>query len=192
MDNFRGETKDNHPDIFAWTSRHPYEGNDKSANDADVHPVKDDIEATIQHLNKEFDIQPSEISAIGFCWGVWPIAKACSRGIPFKCAVGFHPSLRFEELFGGNILEMMTDATKIPTLYCVAGNDPDYLKQGGDVAVMLEASKQEGEEKTRPRCVEFPEMSHGWVSRGDTSLKKVKEDADGALRLASDFLMHWM
>ena len=127
MDNFRGETKDDHPDIWAWTSRHPYEAN-KGCDAKDVHPVKNDIQATIQHLNETYSIQQSDMSAIGFCWGVWEMTKA-STEFPFKCAVGFHPSLRFEELFGGDIMEMMKMAVKVPHLYCVAGNDPDYIKK---------------------------------------------------------------
>lgn len=189
MDNFRGETKDDHPDIWAWTSRHPYEAD---ADDKNVHPVKKDIEATIQHINKEYGIPQFEISAMGFCWGVWAMTKA-SAEFSFKCAIGFHPSLRFEEMFGRDIKEMMRTAVKVPHLYCVAGNDPDYIKDGGYITVMLEESNHQTEGDTmKPRCVQFPEMSHGWVSRGDTGVKKVKEDADEALRLASEFLRHWM
>lgn len=199
MDNFRGETKDDHPDIWEWTSRHPYmiedfeKASEGKAIGAKLHPVKNDIEATIQYLNEEYGIPRDEVSAIGFCWGVWSMTKACSAGVPFKCAVGFHPSLKFEELFGGNINDMVKEACKVPTLYCVAGNDPNYLKKGGDVSTLLEQTmQQEDEEKARPRCVDFPEMTHGWVSRGDTSVKKVKDDVEIALRLAADFLKHWM
>jgi hypothetical protein len=31
-------------------------------------------------------------------------------------------------------------------------------------------------------------MRHGWTSRGDLSLKEVKEDAEKALQLATDFI----
>jgi dienelactone hydrolase len=190
MDNFRGETKDDHPDMWAWTSKHPYEvaGADKT----EVHPVKTDIETVIQYINDKFGIPSSELSAIGFCWGAWPASKACNE-FSFKCVVGFHPSLRFEENSGGNIMEMMKVAVKVPHLYCVSGNDPDYLKEGGDVAVMVEESKHGSKgESAKPRCVQFPDMMHGWVSRGDTSIKKVKDGADEALKLAVDFLKNWM
>jgi dienelactone hydrolase len=187
MDNFRGETKDNHPDIWAWTSKHPYEVND-SDDGKEIHPVKADIEAVTQYINNKYGIPRSELSAIGFCWGVWPASKA-SNEFSFKCVVGFHPSLRFEENLGGNIVEMMNDAVNVPHLYCVAGNDPDYIKEGGDVASMIEESKHESKgESAKPRCDQFPDMMHGWVSRGDTSIKKVKDDADEALKLAVDFL----
>ena len=73
------------------------------------------------------------------------------------------------------------------------GNDPDYLKEGGDVAVMVEESKHGSKgESAKPRCVQFPDMMHGWVSRGDTSIKKVKDGADEALKLAVDFMKNWM
>ena len=189
---------DDHPDDFwEWTSRYPYDaqekGLDANTDCKEVHPVKKDIELTIRHLSTEYGIDQSEISAVGFCWGVWPVTKACSMGL-FKCGVGFHPSLQFEDKFGGDMLEMVKSATgQVPLLYCVSGNDPDYLKKGGSVAAVLEESKHSFDnEQTRPRCVDFPEMKHGWVSRGDTSVKKVRDDAEEALRLATDFLCHWM
>lgn len=87
-------------------------------------------------------------------------------------------------------------AERTPFLFCVAGNDLDNLKPpDGEVAQIISSSKHGGagvEEKHLPKCVEFPEQSHGWVSRGDTSVEKVKEDAEEALRMAADFLRYWM
>ena len=189
---------DDHPDDFwEWTSRYPYDAQEKGSDaykeHEELHPIKKDIEITMHHLKTEYGIDQSKVSAVGFCWGVWPVTKACSLGL-FKCGVGFHPSLQFEDKFGGDMLEMVKSATdQVPLLYCVSGNDPDYLKKGGSVAVLLEESKHTlNDESTRPRCVDFPEMKHGWVSRGDTTVQKVRDDAEEALTLATDFLRHWM
>ncbi|KAL3798856.1 hypothetical protein HJC23_004644 [Cyclotella cryptica] len=197
MDNFRGETMDDHQnDFFEWTGRHPYIPREGTV-ETKIHPVQKDVEACLDYLSTELGIVgPSNIASIGFCWGVWAMTKACATGVPFRCAVGFHPSLRFEEMFGGNILEMAKMAAKnVPLFYCVSGNDAEYLKPpNGDVSVALSSSEHgdSGDEKARPRCVEFPEMVHGWVSRGDTSVSNVKDYAEKALSLASDFLRHWM
>ncbi len=43
-----------------------------------------------------------------------------------------------------------------------------------------------------PRCVEFPEMMHGWVSREDTNLEAVRKDAEDALKIAANFFRAWM
>ena len=193
MDNFRGETADDHrDDFFEWTGRHPYVRGEKE----DVHPVEEDVDACMDYLSRELGIVPSNVAAVGFCWGVWAATKACAMGTPFRCVVGFHPSLRFEDMFGGDILDMVERAArKAPLFYCVSGNDAEYLKPPeGEVAVAVLRSGHEGsgDEDVCPRCVEFPEMVHGWVSRGDTSVKKVKEDAEMALTLASIFMRHWM
>ena len=90
-------------------------------------------------------------------------------------------------------------ADNAPLLMCVAGNDLDNLKpaQSGELAQIIIASSQ-SKHKTDylspavPRCVEFPQMVHGWVSRGDTSIVKVKKDAEAALNLGVQFLRHWM
>jgi dienelactone hydrolase len=196
MDNFRGETMDEHRDDFLeWTARHPYTS-DESEGGTKIHPIKKDVDACLDYLSKNLGINPSNVAAIGFCWGVWALTKACAMGTPFRCAVGFHPSLRFEEMFGGDVVAMTkTAARSTPLFYCVSGNDAEYLKPpNGEVSVVLSTSGHgnSGDEKVCPRCVEFPEMFHGWVSRGDTSVNKVKHDAEMALSLATDFLRHWM
>ena len=86
-------------------------------------------------------------------------------------------------------------AKSTPLLFCVAGNDLDNLKPpNGEVAQMILSSKHNAEELKRqqPKCVEFPTMIHGWVSRGDTSIERVREDAEKALKIASGFLAGWM
>ena len=70
------------------------------------------------------------------------------------------------------MFEKVRSATgQVPLLYFVSGNDPDYLNKDGSVAAFLKEWKQSfNDEQTRPRCVDFPEMKHGWVLRGDISV----------------------
>ena len=111
-------------------------------------------------------------------------------------ALGFHPSIKLEDVHRQDHVAMTKDAAKhTPLLYCVARNDMENLKPpDGEVANIIASSKHgEGlHEKQQPKCVEFPEMMHGWVSRGDTSTDNVKRDAEKALEIASEFLAHWM
>eukprot|EP00956_Cyclotella_meneghiniana_P010822 scaffold15128_cov99-Cyclotella_meneghiniana.AAC.2 len=59
--------------------------------------------------------------------------------------------------------EVRSATGQVPLLYFVSGNDPDYLNKDGSVAAFLKESKQSfNDEQTRPRCVDFPEMKHGW------------------------------
>ena len=98
-------------------------------------------------------------------------------------------------MHGGDQVSMARIASeKAPLLYCVADNDPDNIKPGGEIAQIISSSKQSGEELKRqqPKCIEFPGMIHGWVSRGDTSQENVKRDAEKALTIGKDFIADWM
>ena len=101
-----------------------------------------------------------------------------------KCGVGPHPSTKIEEAcMGGSELEMMK-SVKMPLLLLTAGNDPDTLKDGGEVAAAVVANGG--------ATVNFPEMVHGWVGRGDiVNDAAVKRDAEDALgRALAHFKAH--
>ena len=194
LDCFRGETKGSYsdPEDFKdWLRRYPFE---EKAGES--YSVKRDIECAIDYLTLEFKTE--KFSAIGFCWGVWALTKACAEGIDFKCGVGFHPSIKLEEIVSGSACSHVDMAAKAcaatPLLYLVAGNDMDNLKPPeGEVAKLIESSFHEPRgNNIAPRCEVFPDMIHGWVSRGDTSQEKVKEDAERALKLGTDFISAWM
>eukprot|EP00985_Skeletonema_marinoi_P033269 scaffold40890_cov146-Skeletonema_marinoi.AAC.1 len=186
-------------DFKEWLGSHPFERDiSESAKDdkSAVYPVKEDIESCFEFLLDTYNINSSDVGVAGFCWGVWAMTKACEMKL-FRCAVGFHPSIKIESMVFGGDQEAITKkaADNAPILLCVAGNDLDNLKpsQGGALANIIAKSKTKDtgdNDKAAPRCVEFPEMMHGWVSRGDTSIEKVKEDAEAALNLSVDFLRH--
>ncbi|KAL7501073.1 hypothetical protein ACHAWT_009144 [Skeletonema menzelii] len=203
LDTFRGETKDKHlDDLKEWLGCHPFERCYSATSEDDklaIHPVKEDIESCFEFLLNTYNINSCNVGAIGFCWGVWAMAKACEMKL-FSVGVGFHPSIKIESMvFDGDQEAIVRKAAEhAPLLLCVAGNDLDNLKpsQDGSLARIIASSEHKDisseDHKGAPRCVEFPEMLHGWVSRGDTSIEKVKEDAEAALNLSVDFLRHWM
>lgn len=196
IDCFRGVTKDDHPnDFLDWIRGHPFDaaGNEQSK----AYPVRKDIDWCFEFLSEKYGVDSSNVGAIGFCWGVWALTKACAAGVRFKCGVGFHPSIKLEDMaFGSDHTVMAKSAAETsPLLYLVAGNDMDNLKPpNGEVATFISSCKHNADELKRatPKCVEFPEQIHGWVSRGDTSVESVKRDAEKALKMATDFLDDWM
>jgi len=162
----RGETATGQPDPMAWVAKFPY---------ASV--VGPDLQRLISWLQEK---GATSIGAMGFCWGVWALAKASASGLPLKCGVGAHPSTRLEEVaFGGDELRMMK-ALQMPLLLLPAGSDPPTLKPGGDVANAVELKGGSSRE--------FPGMKHGWVSRGELTDPAVKASVREALDLAAGHL----
>jgi len=119
----------------------------------------------------------------GFCWGVVPSFHVSAKG-RFRALVGFHPSLQAGPwLYGLENENTLTRDVACPTLLLPAGNDPEYVKPGGETLRILQ-EKPFGAECS---SVEFPDMAHGWVVRGDLSDDKVQRDVKAALELATAF-----
>lgn len=160
----RGETAATQTDFGAWISKFSWDA-----------VISKDFERMFKWLEGK---GAKSIGAIGFCWGVWAFCKAASVGVPLKAGVGPHPSTRLEGMMGGDELEMMKKV-EIPVLLMPAGNDPDTVKPGGDVATAI-ASKGGS---SHP----YPEMEHGWASRGDVAVPAVKRDVEDCMKRAVDF-----
>mmetsp|Transcript_2538 Transcript_2538/g.5538 ORF Transcript_2538/g.5538 Transcript_2538/m.5538 type:complete len:297 (-) Transcript_2538:54-944(-) len=121
------------------------------------------------------------IGVVGFCFGTWLLSKTSAMDdIDFSCAVGCHPATILESaLFGGDEVAMMK-SVNMPTLFLWAGNDSEiYIKEGAGKKAL---------EATGGQVVEFGDMLHGWVSRGDVADKKVKRDFEKSVNLMFDFL----
>ena len=171
FDPFRGETKADHDDMVAWLSSVPYEPN-----------VVNDVDACIKYLVDK-GVDKDNISAVGFCWGCWAIAKCSADKSPFRCAVWAHPSTGIEKrVFEEDDDHMMRSMdASMPILVMPAGKDDDQLKNGGDWAENL--IKNHG-----GKVMDFPDMVHGWTTRSDTSIPKVRENTERALSLAIEFI----
>ena len=142
-----------------------------------------DVKACAAFLSEKTGGQP--IGVLGFCFGTWLLSKASSTGdVDFCCAVGCHPATALEKaVYGGNEVDMM-NALKQPTLFLWAGNDSEeYVKDGACKAAL---------EKSGGGVVEYRDMLHGWVSRGDTSDEKIKAAVEKAITDLMGFFDHKM
>lgn len=166
----RGTTKDSTDDFLEWVKSYGWEN-----------VVKNDFDTLLAFLAERQ--VTGRVGAIGFCWGAWAFCKASSEGVPLACGVGPHPSTRLEGMMGGDELTMM-QAVKMPVLLMPAGNDPDNVKPEGEVAAAIIAAGG--------ASVEFPEMSHGWVSRGDISEAAVARDVEVAMRKGIEYFKTYL
>jgi len=185
-DILRGKTaegKNEMEALFEWLREYPYDG-----------LIQGDIDACIDFLSsKKLFSATSSIGFVGFCWGAWVVTKALATASTndddnwmksVKCGVGLHPSTHVEKnVFKGDEEKMFSDVS-FPFLLCTAGNDPENLKKGSTVVTHLESKG--GKSK------DYPDMVHGWTSRGDFSVENVIRDADDALQEASDFFLEKM
>lgn len=84
-----------------------------------------------------------------------------------QCGVNCHPSLRLEPGFYGGTEVAMAEKVTCPQLLLSAGNDPENVREGGEVMKVL-AGKDFGGDC---ECKDFADMEHGWwvVPRGACS-----------------------
>ena len=121
--------------------------------------------------------------SIGFCWGTWYAFKMSVKHDCFTAIAGPHPSLGVEGIHGGNPLTL-AEQVKCPAFLLPAGNDPDDVKEKGAIVEAL--SKKFGNELTG--TVHFPDMIHGWTTRGDLNDEKTSRDFHKALHLIQEYL----
>lgn len=135
------------------------------------------LDKAITHLKSK---GCTSIGAVGFCWGAWVVFKLSATG-KIQAGAGCHPSIKVGPLLFGEVEEDLAKAVKCPQLLCPAGNDPDNVKPNGALVDIVSGAGYEC------KSVEFPEMVHGWVIRGDASQENVARDVTGALGLVSGF-----
>jgi hypothetical protein len=63
----------------------------------------------------------------------------------------------------GGVEAELTGRVKCPAFFYPAGNDVPNIKAGGELVAILQ--KNHGVDNSG--TIEFPEMTHGWVVRGD-------------------------
>lgn len=163
IDCYYGDTIGKTPDLMGFLGKYPYS------------KISDEIQAAIGFLVSK-DVDKAHISALGFCWGGWAIAKSASEGVEWKCAVSLHPSTKIEAFIFKRDEAEMLGKCKMPFFLMPAGDDADLIKPGSYVVTKLE--------ENGGKSIPFPEMKHGWASRGDDS---VKDDIEKAFKLATEF-----
>eukprot|EP00240_Pyramimonas_obovata_P012775 CAMPEP_0118924582 /NCGR_PEP_ID=MMETSP1169-20130426/2653_1 /TAXON_ID=36882 /ORGANISM="Pyramimonas obovata, Strain CCMP722" /LENGTH=258 /DNA_ID=CAMNT_0006865709 /DNA_START=30 /DNA_END=802 /DNA_ORIENTATION=+ len=138
--------------------------------------VKADVDSIIVPYLKSKGV--SKIATVGFCAGAfWSLAMCCAPPSPFTCGVLAHPSLGLSKAVGEDDAEAMAKRCTCPQLFMPAGNDPQNVQPGGEVVKAVEAAGHAAQ------CVPFPEMTHGWMPRGDLSQPSVQRDVAAGVAL---------
>ena len=119
----------------------------------------------------------------------------------WKAVVSPHPSFGIEKkVFGGDDVKLMQCIPNVcPLLLLPAGNDPQYTKPTSDEFLFLlqqqRHQQHSADTKSNGKCgssksIEFPEMKHGWTTRGDLLSNEIplKRDLVLALHEIVDFL----
>lgn len=156
------------PELFKWLSEIDYQG------------IEDYLLKTlIPHLKS---MGKSGFAIGGTCFGAWVGLKALAKSSDLSCGISYHPSYKIEELQGRRIQDIAL-AVKQPHLLLPAQNDPDSVKNGGEIVKILE-----GTTGNRVEVVEMNDVPHGFLVRGDlndgTLLKRVEQ----SLCLTKEFL----
>jgi len=126
----------------------------------------------------------SNVCSVGFCYGGWLASRALALdGCPIKCVVGVHPSWQVETLHGKKEIDLAKKIGSQPILVLPASND--QLKPDSDEVKAL--AEQRGVDPDKV-AVEFPDMVHGFVARGDMKDEKIAEAQTKALNLTCEFL----
>lgn len=133
--------------------------------------LSDELDLVLDHLHKQ---GIESVGIVGFCWGAWVVFHACATG-KFNAGASCHPSLMIGNLFHGETVEGLSATVKAPQQLNAAGNDPDNVKEGGDVQKILQANGVVCETH------HFADMNHGWVPRGDVSDDAVKAGVEKAM-----------
>lgn len=121
------------------------------------------------------------VAVMGWCWGAWFVTKAGSTG-RVVAGVAPHPSHSKLAKAWGEDEDTVLRSMQCPLLLMPAGDDPESTKPGGANQLVMQEKGIECE------AVEFPEMKHGFLSRGDIADPIVARDVQLALQHAIAFL----
>ena len=169
-DFFRGEKKTEEYGLEYLIKKYNWEKN-----------VKNDLfEKTLKKMEND---GIEQIGLMGFCWGSYVIWHACNEKYSeinnkFKFGINFHPSLGVFDLLGDGDKIKKTQQLTCPQLIGIAGNDPDYLRENGDIFENLKNSSKFGKDF---EFYDYKDMKHGFVSRGDVGREVVRRDVKDAM-----------
>mmetsp|Transcript_29661 Transcript_29661/g.30148 ORF Transcript_29661/g.30148 Transcript_29661/m.30148 type:complete len:119 (+) Transcript_29661:130-486(+) len=106
----------------------------------------------------------------------------------WKCGVGMHPSFNLEQIHGGTELSLAKEIGSFPYFLMPAGNDSSAMKVGGECVIVMASSRGNDVDETDV-SLEFPNMAHGWNTRGDpTSDDNIKDAQQLALKKCVEFI----
>jgi len=113
----------------------------------------------------------NSFGAIGTCWGSYPTIRLST--LPeFKAGVSMHPSHSTIMPAVGDNEGDIYGQVKSPQLIMPSRTDSENVKVGGLAEQTL---------VDKVTIIEFPEMDHGWTTRGNLSIPAVDRDVHLAL-----------
>ena len=125
----------------------------------------------------------TKFGLVGNCWGGWAAFKTSTMTNDFSAGVIFHPSCQLEGAHGGDVNELC-NAVQCPFYFMPAKDDsPEMYGPEGSLTKILVEKFGEDTVKTK----NFPDMTHGWVPRGDISDPNVKRDVQLAMTEAASY-----
>jgi len=122
--------------------------------------------------------------AVGFCWGGWASFRCASRFPSLLSAILiYHPSVQLEAMFGGSPTELASKVT-CPVAFHVCGNDDKkfYDEEEGELVASLRKNGYMSSVET------YPDMLHGFMTRGDASKPEIRRDIGIALERGIAFI----
>jgi len=130
------------------------------------------------------------IGIVGFCFGGWLSARFLALDTAFcSCAVQIHPAWGPEALYATQKIKTeMALAERIPNnkpLLLLPSKNDKELKPDSDIVKFLAERRSMTPDEL---SIEFPDMVHGFVARGDSSDPKIKEAQEKVLSLTFEFL----
>mmetsp|Transcript_372 Transcript_372/g.1256 ORF Transcript_372/g.1256 Transcript_372/m.1256 type:complete len:263 (-) Transcript_372:1534-2322(-) len=126
------------------------------------------------------------LGMITFCYGGFIAANACSDPdtlSEFKVSVNCHSAIALHNYFFGGAPDCcdLAEKIRVPSIFLVAKNDPDFLKEGGALQKCVLSIPNVG---AKCKFFDFPNQAHGWVNRGDVSDPEVKDGVRTAMNMA--------
>ena len=121
----------------------------------------------------------NKVAMSGYCFGGWVCVKThVDFGDKVAAITIPHPSITLEDrVYGGSSLELCSKV-KCPILLLPAGNDPDVYRPGGELYETFKTNNTASEVS-----LDFTNMTHGWVPRGDLTADGVSEGVQKAIDL---------
>lgn len=139
--------------LQGWLRKHPWDST-----------MKNHLQDAMEYLQGEAHVE--RMMSYGYCWGAWVGAHlSAMEGSPILGHVSFHPSWIVENYLNGEgAVNELAKTIKVPQLLLSAGDDPDFIRHDGAVHKILSSIDKIGQ---HCEILDFPEMKHGWVTRGD-------------------------
>jgi len=164
-DFFRGESRDvTAPDLGVWLKEKSVWLGQRQ---------KDWVEKILPYARAH---GAEVFGAVGTCWGGYMVLRLSSYG-EFRAGASFHPATSYvvENLLQEKLYAVL-DEVQCPQLVLTAGEDSPNEKPGGL------ASKVWGVMPFGPQCElrVYPDMQHGWTTRGDLRITEVDNCARAA------------